>query len=432
MDRIKQGTKIMMASGAQVTVLNKIGAGGQGVVYEAESNGKRYALKWYLREYLKNIDQKKFYENLADNCAAGAPSSKFLWPTDVSLFAEGSFGYLMPLRLPVYKNFSSILNVKEKFSGIRARIAAARNICTAFQSLHGQGYSYQDINNGNFFIDTKTGDVLICDNDNVSPYGTWMGMAGKDRYMAPEVVLRKSHAGMESDLYSLAVVLFMIFFVAHPLEGKAVHSCPCLTAKYMQYFYAEHPVFVYDPKDMSNRPVPGIDNNVLRLWKHYPDCLRALFERSFTKGLTEPGYRVRENEWIDCFRTMENLLITCPKCGGEQFYVRSDDNKTDFLCEDCRKKIAKPFLLQSRNNNKVLHMGELIRNSDISFTDDDSVIGKVVESKIHPGIWGIRIKEGVSWQAKYSNGLIKTQGKVIPIFKDTLLTIGQKELKIIV
>ena len=30
------------------------------------------------------------------------------------------------------------------------------------------GYSYQDLNDGNFFINPQSGDVLICDNDNVA------------------------------------------------------------------------------------------------------------------------------------------------------------------------------------------------------------------------------------------------------------------------
>lgn len=37
--------------------------------------------------------------------------------------------------------------------------------------LHRHGYSYQDLNDGNFFINPESGDVLICDNDNVMPQG---------------------------------------------------------------------------------------------------------------------------------------------------------------------------------------------------------------------------------------------------------------------
>lgn len=432
MGNFKKGTEVHLKGGKKAVVVRMIGNGGQGVVYEVLYQNKPYALKWYRREYLKNIDQKEFYRNLCDNQAAGAPSDNFLWPIEVSEYADNSFGYLMPLRPKEYSDFSSILNAKKRFSSLRVQIVAASNICKAFQSLHSQGYSYQDINNGNFFIDVNTGAILICDNDNVAPCGTWMGMAGKDRYMAPEIVLRKKHAGMESDLYSLAVVLFMIFFVAHPLEGRAVHGCPCLTAQYMRYFYAEHPVFVYDPTDASNRPVAGIDNNVIRLWNCYPKSLRTLFERAFTKGLFEEGYRVRENEWIDCFNELNNLLVTCPLCGGEQFYSFTNDGAIDFVCEDCKKRIRKPFLLQWKRSEKVLYPGAVLKYSDISFTDDESICGIVVESHKHPGLWGLRIREDIKWEAKYSNGAIKKDGKVIPLFRDTELTMQDQNMKILI
>ena len=38
-------------------------------------------------------------------------------------------------------------------------------------------------------IHPETGDVLICDNDNVAPEGVTSGILGKARYMAPELSL---------------------------------------------------------------------------------------------------------------------------------------------------------------------------------------------------------------------------------------------------
>ena len=52
---------------------------------------------------------------------------------------------------------------KVKFVSFDAMLNAAMKICNGFMMLHRFGYSYQDLNDGNFFIDPKTGDVLICD-----------------------------------------------------------------------------------------------------------------------------------------------------------------------------------------------------------------------------------------------------------------------------
>lgn len=69
------------------------------------------------------------------------------------------------------------------------------------------------INNGNFFIMPDSGDVLICDNDNVSPFGTNLGIMGKQHWMAPEIVTGQNDSNKNSDCFSLAVVLFRLLFI---------------------------------------------------------------------------------------------------------------------------------------------------------------------------------------------------------------------------
>ena len=181
-------------------------------------NGKDYALKWYHNGAIAN--PKRFYKNLTDNIAKGAPTSAFLWPLYLTEPKDGSFGYIMNLREKKYKDFSDFLLVKVRFGSISAAITACLNITNGFRDLHRKGFSYQDLNDGNFFIDPQTGDVLICDNDNVSPFGDNLGIAGKARYMAPEVVRNIKKPNTMTDRFSLAVILFRILFLDHPLEGK--------------------------------------------------------------------------------------------------------------------------------------------------------------------------------------------------------------------
>lgn len=432
MENFKKNQEIRLKNGDKVVVNKLIGQGGQGAVYEVSKDGKKYALKWYLPEFLRRINQKQFYDNLCANQLAGSPSNNFLWMKMVSEYSNESFGYLMDLRPSRFVSFSSILNADKRITSLRSQLLAAKNICIAFQSLHKAGYSYQDINDGNFFIDTKTGDVLVCDNDNVAPYGVWMGMCGKDRYMAPEVVLGKKHAGMESDLFSLAVVLYMLFFISHPLEGKAVHECPCLTTQFMRKFYAESPIFVFDPNNDSNRPVRGVDNNIITRWPCYPDELKKLFVRAFTKGLHDASYRVRENEWIDCFDQLLDSIVVCPVCGGEQFYKRHIDNKQTFVCEDCKTSIRKPFIWENKNIDKTIFKGAVIEQRHLLDNDSSSLIGKVVESSKHPGLWGIMNLTDVVWDAELSNGkkLVIKKTEIVPLFIDTIIRINDKIVKI--
>ena len=232
MSTLKNGTKIKMKYGGEATVLDEFGAGGQGTVYKVSYNGKEYALKWYHKGVFKG-KEKEFYKNLENNIQKGSPTDAFLWPLAITDVCDGMFGYIMNIRPEGYYELTEFFvgTKKQKqirFKSFEAIANAAINIIQGFRELHNSGYSYQDINNGNFFINPENGSVLICDNDNVSPYGVNLGILGKQRYMAPEVVQGKSDPNKQSDRFSLAVILFRLLFINHPLEGK-YSTPPCMT-----------------------------------------------------------------------------------------------------------------------------------------------------------------------------------------------------------
>lgn len=237
------------------------------------------ALKWYFIEKMKN--PKQFYSNLQRNIEQGAPTDSFLWPQELSEYSQGeSFGYLMELRPQQYEDFSRFLLARVRFSSVSALINAGLNMVEGFRALHNRGYSYQDLNDGNFFINPQSGDVLICDNDNVAPYGENLGIAGKSGFMAPEIVLKKKNPDVNTDKFSLAVMLYLLLFMNRPLEGKRT-MVPCMTEELEHKFYGSEPVFMYDPTDDSNRPVKGVHTNAIRRWPIYPEYIREAFVKAF-------------------------------------------------------------------------------------------------------------------------------------------------------
>lgn len=272
---LKTGEKVTLTNGSEATILKELGRGGQGIVYLVELGGQKMALKWYLN---KPIDW--FYRNLEDNIAKGAPSEAFLWPEYLTMKKDGYFGYVMKLHPQGYFEFGQYLLARAQFKSLDAIVNAAMKICEGFKSLHLSGLSYQDLNDGNFFIHPETGDVLICDNDNVAPEGKNSGILGKARYMAPEVVTGNKKPSKQTDRFSLSVVLFLLFYGNHPLEGARVLACPCMTEKYEKRFYGSEAVFIYDTTDKSNLPVRGVHNNVMKKW-HFP-CIAS---RSFYSGI---------------------------------------------------------------------------------------------------------------------------------------------------
>lgn len=345
MIELKIGESVSLTNGTQAKIVKELGRGGQGIVYLVEVNGLNMALKWYF-----NNMGDWFYRNLEENVTKGAPSEAFLWPEFLTTKQKGTYGYIMKLRPQGYYEFGQYLLARAKFKSFEAMVNAAMKICEGFKALHLSGLSYQDLNDGNFFIHPDTGDVLICDNDNVAPEGVSSGILGKARYMAPEVVTGKAMPSKQTDRYSLSVVLFLLFYANHPLEGARVLACPCMTEKYEKLFYGSEPIFIYDKVNANNRPVRGVHNNVLRRWNAFPAILRDTFTQEFSlECLSDPNKRKLERQWQNVIQQLRDMLVVCSECKDETFVA--DANTPKCMC--CGKSFHIAGTLQI-NDRKVL------------------------------------------------------------------------------
>ena len=424
MKEFQKGQRIKTVSGGELEVIQKLGEGGQGVVYKVNYNGKPLALKWYFGNKLNNAD--KFYRNIQNNIKQGTPTGAFLWPLEITEYFEGSFGYLMELRPPEYKDFSLFLLAKVHFANIEALINTALCITNGFRELHNRGYSYQDLNDGNFFVNPKTGDVLICDNDNVAPYGENLGIAGKCRYMAPEVVMGQKRPDSHTDRFSLAVVLYMLLFLNHPLEGKRT-MCPCLTEELERKFYGSDPVFVWYPANDANRPVRGVHTNEIKLWPLYPAFVRKTFEKAFSHEVmvgNDTTHRVIEKEWQEVFTTLRDLTIKC-SCGSETFI---DPSQQSCRCINCGKSIERPPILKVKKYHAALAPGKKLYACHVQYDSDDfkEAKGEVISSRNNPSLLGLRNDSNNTWEAILPNGSSKgyPNGQVIKLGKGIKINFG--------
>lgn len=424
--QLKAGTFLTSESSTKYKVISLLGAGGQGEVYDVESGGKHYALKWYFK-HMATREQKAILDNLV---AKGSPDASFLWPQDIIFKSYGeSFGYIMPLRP---KNFKSIVDMMKRRAepSFYALCRAAYNLTNGYQKLHTMGYSYRDISFGNLFFNPDNGDVLICDNDNVSANGLDnSSIYGTPRFMAPEIVVGKAKPSRNTDLYSLAVLLFYMFMMGHPLEGKLEADIKCMDIHAMNKLYGTHPVFIYDPKDKSNRPVKGYQDNVLIYWDLYPQAIRDLFTQSFTEGLTSPNKRVTEKKWLETFANLMTGIVACPKCGAEVFFDESKNTQgVAHACWNCGRAVQMPASIVVGKSKILLHQNaKLYAHHLYDDYDMNTVVGSVVQNPNNPSLWGIKNESKENWTYIKPDGMqvAIAIGRSAAIAKDTKINFGR-------
>jgi len=437
---LQPGQLVQSRSGHPCKVLKFLGGGGQGEVYKAEWCGGEYALKWYY-DNSATTDQRAALETLISE---GKPSEKFLWPEDL---AEASgvqgFGYIMRLRPSQYKSLVDLVTgrIQPMFLSL---IAAGLEFTRAFRLLHNKGLCYRDISFGNAFLDPDTGDVLICDNDNVAiNRKSQGGLLGTPDFMAPEIVRMEALPSNKTDLYSLAVLLFYIFHLGHPLVGKRVLNIRCWDLPARNEVFGNKPVFIFDPDDDSNAaldlahdPTGETGGTALINWNIYPRFFRDTFIKAFTTGVREPDARVTELEWLDTLANLRDSLFKCA-CGTPNFYdpemiKASGGQPAPCWSQSCRRVPKLPFRIRIGKAVVMLNADSRLyphHMDDGRHFDFSKPVAEVVRHPTDPNVWGLKNVSGDKWVATLSNGALKDveQGRSVPLATNTKINFGKVE-----
>lgn len=400
--------------GAPIKIVRWLAEGGQGDVYVVEQCGEQKALKWYKSDGMGK-DPRAFYENLRHNYSKQSPDKNiFLWPEDITEWIDGRFGYVMPLRPDGYYEVGEFLLTNVRFKSMQTVVDAALNIVSAYRILHNNGYCYQDLNDGNFFINPNTGHVLICDNDNVAPEGTHTGIIGKPGYIAPEVILGQNEKDLTkrkmpdtySDRFSMSIIIFMLFTLTRPLEGKRVFGDVPRTEKLMDEVYGSDPHFIMDD---VNHPKYGPDRNeqknVFKFWDVLPNHIKEFFLNAFSqKAIKNPGARPTEISWIQLLVRFRSEIIRC-QCGADIFIKNGEST----VCSKCKKQMHIPYCLNLTGcDYKVPGVPDsrIYRCQLGSCNAKEALnpVGRVLANQANPNQFGIRNLTQKYWNAETPSG----------------------------
>jgi len=425
---LKNGAKLPSQHGTVYTIVRFIASGGQGEVYEVEdkAGGRRYALKWYFK-HSATAYQKKLIDRLISR---GRPDHRFLWPLDM-IEQGGLFGYIMDLRPPEYKSILDLMKRRAEPT-FAALCMAGINLADGYQSLHSQGLCYRDISFGNLFFNPKDGDVLICDNDNVTVnQDAEGGTEGTPRFIAPEIIIDKKYPSTMTDLYSMAVLLFYMFMLHHPLEGSVEANIKCLDGKAMEKIYGKEPIFIWDPVNTSNRPVSGYQDNAIIFWDIYPSYIKELFTQAFTVGLRDANKRIVENQWKEAIVRLRNSIMYCGYCGSENFYdLQKVKQSEPHLCWSCKGNISLPPRIKIGSQLIMLNQNTALYPHHVRGSFDFSgPIGKISKHPTQPGRWGLTNVSKEHWTLTKQNGesVLVTPGKTAPLQTDAKINFGPAE-----
>ena len=408
-----------------------IGEGSQGSVHEVVDveSGESFALKWYFPQTATDA-QRRAISELVER---GSPDHRFLWPIElVEDDASHEFGYVMELRPPHDASLSELLTgaVDVPFSIV---CTLGMELASSFLSLHSQGLCYRDISFSNVFFDPGTGHPLICDNDNVGIDGeTTSAVLGTRRFMAPEIVRREAGPSTQTDLYSLAVLLFYLLMVGHPLVGRRELDYPAWDDDAESVLFGADPLFVFDPNDDRNAPSPDLHANVVANWGIYPPFIRDLFTRAFTSGLVDAQHgRVRESVWRSAFARLRDQIVRCQDCGKENHWFTDEGPVT---CWACGHVIRQPLRIEIDHRIVVLNEDTRVCGHHLHMNYDFATsIAAVARHPDRPDRWGLRNESVVDWIVTTEGGDSVTvqPGRSIALVPGTDIDIGSVRVRLV-
>ncbi len=305
-------------------------------------------------------------------------SDKYCWPTAIVKYPE--FGVVCPAYPSNYffDEKSSIvdgldLKGKDKKSNwftsrnrkylspdelgnflmmMKISISLARSI----RRMHAAGLAHSDLSNNNVLIDPKSGSCVVIDIDSLVVPGLYPPeVAGTRGYIAPEVLettiypfgdSRRKLPCIETDLHSMAVLIYEYLLTRHPLNGpKHIPNIPVEEEDFL--LMGSEAIFIEDPNDRSNRP-DDLKITIHDLGPH----LEKLFIRAFSDGLHAPEKRPTAIEWENALTRTWDMMYPCdnPQCSAKWFVMHDPKNP---VCPFCGRKIAYPDVAVLNSKKRI-------------------------------------------------------------------------------
>jgi hypothetical protein len=164
----------------------------------------------------------------------------------------------------------------------------------------------------------------------------------------PENDPNKKTPGTETDLHSMAVLIYQYLFKRHPLEGMKFF--PNLSTEEIELLTrGKEALFIENPNDKSNPPEAPISIPYTSLGSKVTE----LFNLAFIEGLHDSIKRPKASKWLNGLLWTFDNLTNCENSSCEWKWFVVEGKK--ITCPCCGTKISKPLVrlnLFKQNKNK--------------------------------------------------------------------------------
>lgn len=367
-------------NGETIRFRNKIiASGGMKDVYA--SPDRDYVVAFYRKPLAPQAAERlemitgRYRERIFEGDAGSYWEQMFCWPT-TTVRHNGKVGIVAPF---YHENFffehgsfnDDMLKIRGKdkegkwfaspnnqFKYLDARergnwlnyLQLCLKLARALRRLHAAGLAHSDLSYKNVLLAPTKGQVCIIDVDGlVVPDRFPPEVVGTPDFIAPEVVmsshLPREHServlpNISTDSHALAVMIYSLLLLRHPLRGRKVHSEDPTEDERLSM--GKEAVFIEHPEDASNRLNPQEAKPTELPWKNTSKLphaiagpyLKALFDKAFIDGLHAPRKRPSADEWENALIKTIDLIQPCQNqdCSQAWFIF---DNTTTPQCPFC-------------------------------------------------------------------------------------------------
>lgn len=431
-------------SGKHYLIEKELGSGGEGTVYLVKdaANGTPYAAKW-CKPTERQDQQQRQIEELVHRGAPPIddPGIHFIWPIECLSFpGSRGLGYVMPLiDTTRFFKLNQISNGRAKQPKLPTLCRISYRLAASLEVIHAAGLAYCDVNQGNIMLDPVQGEIVVHDNDNVVVNHSTAQVRGVWEFMAPEVALGQTGPHAESDLYSVAVLLYYLWMWEHPMDGKETLKLYSWDIPAKKKYFAQDPLFVFHPNNPANTAhgVPELELHLARWTRMCPPGLKAMFTETFVEGVHAPAKRKRLNDWRRLFLELEANAPACA-CGAVNLW---DGAAKPLNCWKCEREIPRGLCLEVRHayqSNSVLlaYPGANLRRHHLDAARFDArsieIQASVEPHPQEPGHVILRNQTARTWGYRAPNGsLLELEpGKARALINGVELHIGRKIVKV--